>query len=312
MSLNGYSHALVTGGAGFIGSHLARALLARGMKVTVLDNLSTGTRAAVDTRVRFIEGDIRSRGDVEQALEGVDCVFHLAAKVSVRGSFENFYDDVETNILGTSNIIRCLKNTDVRHFILASSMAVYADADNTSGPVDESHPCRPISPYGVGKMCDELLCGQMLDQLGIAFTAFRYFNTYGQGQQFTPYVGVITIFVTRLLEGKSPVVFGDGMQQRDFVHVDDIAAGTVAALEGPAGIYNLGTGVSTTVLDLAKLLVERINPGIEIAFAAEQPGELRNSVANIDAARTRLGYEPQRILDQDIGPVIDYIRGLKR
>ena len=311
MSPNDYSHALVTGGAGFIGSHLTRTLLARGMKVTILDNLSTGTRAAVAPEARFIEGDIRSRSDVEDALEGVDCVFHMAAKVSVRGSFENFYEDVETNIMGTSNVIRCLHGKTVKHFILASSMAVYADADS-SEPIGESHPCSPISPYGIGKMCDELLCAQMLEQLGISFTAFRYFNTYGPGQQFTPYVGVITIFVTRLLEGKSPMVFGDGAQQRDFVHVDDIVAGTVAALGGPPGIYNLGTGRSTSVLELARLLVQRINPGVEVTFAPVQPGELVNSIANIDAARTQLGYQPQRVLEQDIGSVIDYIKGLKQ
>ena len=259
MSPKDFSHALVTGGAGFIGSHLTRKLLARGMKVTVLDNLSTGTQAAVAPQTRFIEGDIRSQSDVERALEGVDCVFHLAAKVSVRGSFPNFYEDVETNIMGTSNIIRCLHDKPVKHFILASSMAVYADADSPE-PISESHPCRPISPYGIGKMCDELLCAQLLEQLGISFTAFRYFNTYGPGQQFTPYVGVITIFVTRLLEGKSPTIFGDGTQQRDFVHVDDIVAGTVAALGAPPGIYNLGTGRSTSVLDLARLIVKRINP----------------------------------------------------
>jgi len=311
MSLHGYSHALVTGGAGFIGSHLTRTLLARGMKVTVLDNLSTGTRAAVAPGAHFIAGDIRSRDDVDHALEGADCVFHLAAKVSVRGSFENFYEDVETNIMGTSNVIRCLRDTAVRHFVLASSMAVYADADSAM-PIGESHPCRPISPYGVGKMCDELLCAQLLEQLGISFTAFRYFNTYGPGQQFTPYVGVITIFVTRLLEGKSPVVFGEGVQQRDFVHVDDIVAGTAAALGGPPGIYNLGTGRSTSVLELARMLVERINPGVEITFAPVQPGELVNSIANIDAARAQLGYQPQRVLEQDIGSVIDYIRGLQQ
>jgi UDP-glucose 4-epimerase len=300
---------LVTGGAGFIGSHLVRELFTLGLEVTVLDDLSTGTPAALDPRARFIEGDVRRQADVRKALPGVDCIFHLAAQVSVRASFEHFYDDLETNLLGTSNILRCLDPRAIDRFILASSMAVYADADGPT-PVAETHPCGPISPYGIGKLSSELICSLVLGQMGIAFTALRYFNTFGPGQRFTPYVGVITIFVTRLLNGEGPVVFGDGEQQRDFVHVDDIVAGTTAALTGPPGTYNLGTGRATSVRELANLLVSRIDPSAEVIYAPAQSGELRCSVADINAATTHLGYRPRRDLRRDIDSVIEYIRGL--
>jgi len=302
-----FARALVTGGAGFIGSRLVRDLLARGMDVTVLDDLSTGVRSNVPAVARLVVGDIRDRAAVVEALGGRDAVFHLAAKVSVRGSFEKAYEDIETNVLGTVNLLRSLDPQVVRHFVLASSMAVYAESE-PGATVSESHACRPLSPYGVGKMSAEMISQQMLAQLGIPFTAFRYFNTFGPGQRFTPYVGVITIFVTKLLAGESPTIFGDGMQRRDFVHVDDIAAGTALALDGPPGTYNLGTGIGTTVNELAALLVQLVSPGVAVAHAPTADGELRHSVANIGAAARALGYRPQRTLANDLPAVVDAIR----
>jgi len=307
----GGRHALVTGGAGFIGSVLVRELLNRGLSVTVLDDLSTGTKAAVDLRARFVEGDVRSESDVRNALAGVDCVFHLAARVSVRDSFRHFVEDIDINLMGTCNLLRCLPPDTIQRFVFASTMAVYADADGPD-PVSEEHPVHPLSPYGIGKLSAESICTQVLKQKAIPFIALRYFNTYGPGQQFTPYVGVITIFVTKLLNGEKPEVFGDGGQRRDFVHVEDIVAGTIAALSGPTGVYNLGTGQSTSVLELAELLIERINPAIGISFAPVQVGELRNAIADISAAKTYLGYDPQRSLRQDVESVIEYIKRLPR
>ncbi|HEX4932305.1 MAG TPA: NAD-dependent epimerase/dehydratase family protein [Gemmatimonadaceae bacterium] len=307
MSAARYQRALVTGGAGFIGSRVVRDLLARGIAVTILDDLSTGSRDNVPAGAELVVGDVRRADDVRRALAGVDAVFHLAAKVSVRGSFEQFYDDIETNVLGTVNLLRCLDPQAVRHFVLASSMAVYAESA-PGATVPESHPQRPLSPYGVGKMSAELLCQQVLAQLGIPFTAFRYFNTFGPGQRFTPYVGVITIFVTKLLKGEAPTIFGDGQQRRDFVHVDDIAAGTVLALDGPGGTYNLGTGIGTTVNELAALLVQLVNPGVPVQHAPAAEGELKHSVADISAARRALGYTPRRTLRDDLPATIDAIR----
>lgn len=303
--------ALVTGGAGFIGSHVVRHLLSRGLDVTVLDDLSTGTREAVSSGARLIVGDVREEGDVRAALEGVDAVFHLAARVTIRGSFEQFYEDVETNILGTANLLRCLDPRTVRRFLFASSMAVYAESE-AGRAVRETHPCRPLSPYGVGKLSAEQLCAQILDQQEIPFTALRYFNTFGPGQRFTPYVGVITIFITRLLRGEPPVIFGDGLQERDFVHVDDVAGGTVLALDGPPGTYNLGTGVGTTVKEVADMVIEAIDSGATAIEAPAQEGELRYSVADIGEAASKLGYRPQRSLRGDIAAVIEAIRSTRR
>ena len=302
-----FRHALVTGGAGFIGSRLVRRLLDRGLEVSVLDNFSVGERDAIDPRAQVHGGDVCSRADTERALKGVDCVFHLAAKVSIRNSFEKFYDDVNTNLMGTMNLLRCLDPRVVRHFALASSMAVYADSPSEA-PIPESHTQRPLAPYGASKLASEQICSLILGQAGIPFYALRYFNTYGPGQKFTPYVGVITIFTTRLLRGEPPVIFGDGEQARDLVHVEDIVSGTAATLNAPAGTYNLGTGRATTVNQLAGLLIRRIDPSAMQVYAPAQAGEMRFAVADITAAAQKLGYRPERSLEQEIGAVIEWIR----
>ena len=302
-----FSHALVTGGAGFIGSHLTRALLDAGRRVTVLDNLSVGRRDVVPDAARFVHGDIRDAAAVTDALTGVDCVFHLAAQVTIRGSFDRFYEDLDTNVMGTARLLGAVEPASVRWFVLASSMAVYADADSPA-PIGESHPTQPLSPYGIGKLAAEGVARQILGARGIPFTAVRYFNTFGPGQTYTPYVGVITIFITRLLRGEPPVIFGDGGQQRDFVHVGDIAAGTMAAPGHAPGTYNLGTGRGTSLNQLAALLVQRLAPGVAPQHAPAQAGELRYSVADISAARAALGYSPTRSLETDLDDVIADVR----
>jgi UDP-glucose 4-epimerase len=303
-----FRHALVTGGAGFIGSRLVRKLFDHAVRVSVLDNLSVGTRESVDSRARFVKGDVRCLDDVKSALKDVDCVFHLAAQVTIRGSLQRFYDDVDNNLMGTLNLLRCLDPDVVGHFMLASSMAVYADSPSPE-PIPETYPQEPISPYGVSKLAAERICHQVLNQKNIPFYALRYFNTYGPGQSFTPYVGVMTIFITRLLNGENPIIFGDGEQKRDFVHVDDIVDGTIRSLVGPPGFYNLGTGRATSVLDLAKILIEKIRRDSHPRFASAQPGELRFSVADISAASTNLGYFPERSLHAEIDSVISSLTG---
>lgn len=303
----GWSHALVTGGAGFIGSHLTRNLLDEGRRVTVLDNLSVGRRDAVDPRARFVHGDIRDEANLRDALTGVDCVFHLAAQVTIRGSFDRCVEDLDTNVLGTARLLRALDPSRIAWFTLASSMAVYADAASAA-PISESHPARPISPYGVGKLAAEDVSQQILEARGIPFTAVRFFNTYGPGQTYTPYVGVLTIFITRLLRGEPITVFGDGEQQRDFIHVSDIVAGAAATPGKPPGRYNLGTGRGTSLNQLARLVLNKLAPGTEPRYADAQAGELRFSVADISAARRALGFDPRRSLERDLDEVIDYVR----
>ena len=305
--MTAFGHALVTGGAGFIGSHLTRQLLAAGRRVTVLDNLSVGRREAVPADARFVHGDIRDDAALAQALADVDCVFHLAAQVTIRGSFDRFYEDLDTNVMGTARLLRAVDPARVKWFTLASSMAVYSDAPSPA-PINESHPTQPISPYGIGKLAAEGVSRQILEARGIPFTAVRYFNTFGPGQTYTPYVGVITIFVTRLLRGEGITIFGDGEQQRDFVHVEDIAAGTMSAPGRTPGTYNLGTGRGTSLNQLAALLVARLAPGTAPTHAPAQAGELRYSVADITAARTGLDYRPTHTLAAHVDDVIDDVR----
>jgi UDP-glucose 4-epimerase len=303
-----FTHALVTGGAGFIGSHVTRRLLADGRKVTVIDNLSVGRREAVADGARFVHGDIRDATAVGDALSGVDCVFHLAAQVTIRGSFNRFYEDLDTNVMGTAQLLRQADPARVKWFTLASSMAVYADAPAPE-PVSESHPTEPLSPYGIGKLAAEGVSRQILAGHGIPFTALRFFNTFGPGQTYTPYVGVITIFVTRLLRGEAPVIFGDGEQRRDFVHVDDIASGVLASPANRPGTYNLGTGRGTSLNQLAALLASRINPGLSPQYAPAQAGELRFSIADITAAQRALAYRPRHTIESRIDDVIADVRG---
>jgi nucleoside-diphosphate-sugar epimerase len=298
-----FTHALVTGGAGFIGSTLTRALLNAGHRVTVLDNLSVGRPEQIDPRARFVEGDVRDRTAVGVALAGVDVVYHLAAQVTIRGSFDRFYEDLDTNLMGTATLLREVDPARVRWFVLASSMGVYADAP-APVPISEQHTTEPQSPYGIGKLAAERLAAQVLGLRGIPLTTLRYFNTFGPGQAYTPYVGVLTIFVTKLLSGESLVIFGDGDQRRDFVHVDDIVAGTMAAPGRPPGTYNLGTGKATSLNQLAALAIAHTGSKAMPRYDVARPGELRYSIADITAARTALGYCPRRTLADGLPAIV--------
>jgi UDP-glucose 4-epimerase len=303
-----FQRALVTGGAGFIGHHLARALLDKGIAVTVLDDLSVGRLENVPDGARFVRGDVRDVRALEDALDGVDCVFHEAALVSVRASVDRFVEDADVNLMGTLALLRAMARARVRSGILASSMAVYADTPSRE-PVSESAATVPISPYGVAKLAAERYWLLLSQAAGIRATVLRYFNTYGPGQTFTPYVGVITIFVNRLLAGERPVIYGDGEQCRDYVHVRDVVAANLLALERSVdgGIYNVGTGRGTTVNAIAAELISRLAPATLPVREPARPGEVRNSIADIGAIRRELGFAPS-CLDLDYDDVIAWWR----
>nr|MBC7244102.1 SDR family NAD(P)-dependent oxidoreductase [Chloroflexota bacterium] len=305
-----YKRALITGGAGFIGSHLVERLLQEGLQVVVLDDLSVGKRENVPKEAEFILGDVRDPAAVATAVSGVDAVFHLAARVSIRASVAGFYEDAETNLMGTLNVLRACASARIKKFVYASSMAVYADAEKPV-PLPETHPTVPISPYGVAKLASERYAMLVAEQSGFQAVALRYFNTYGPRQGFTPYVGVITIFIQRLLRGEPPLIFGDGEQCRDFVYVGDVVEATFRALVRPVHgeVCNVGSGVGTSVNQLAALLCARMHPGIEPQHIPAHPGELRNSVADIRKARELLGYEPRGRLVEKIDEVIAWNRG---
>ena len=299
-----YRRALVTGGAGFIGSHLTRALLARGIAVTVLDDLSTGKRDNLPAGVDFVLGDVRDRTDVRRALHGAEVVFHEAARVSIRSSVEHFYDDAATNVMGTVSVLDACRSSNVHKFVLASSMAVYADRPDPL-PIDEQYLTEPIAPYGVAKLASEKYCLNVCPQLGLKPLVLRYFNTYGQGQLYTPYVGVITIFIRMLLAGEPLVIFGDGEQTRDFVWVGDIVQANLRALDytGAEAVFNVGSGCGYTVNRIAALVASEIDPAARVDHEPPHEGEIRNSIANIERAQRHLGYVP-------IGRLEDCIREL--
>lgn len=301
-------HALVTGGAGFIGHHLVKHLLDRGLDVTVLDDLSMGRRENVPAAARFLEGDVRNPDVVENALQGVDCVFHEAAIVSIRASVEGFVRDADVNLMGTVNLLQRMARRGVRKAVLASSMAVYADSLSPT-PLREDAPVRPISPYGVAKLAAEqywLLAGR---HFGFDATVLRYFNTYGPGQTPTPYVGVITIFIHGLLRGQAPSIFGDGEQRRDFIHVDDIVSANLAVLEHDCGgrIMNVGTGHATSVNEIARELVARIAPHLTPKYVPAVEGEMRNAIADASALRAATGWSPA-CPRPDFDRVVEYWR----
>jgi UDP-glucose 4-epimerase len=290
---------LVTGGAGFIGHHLAHALVRRGVAVTVLDDCSMGRRENVPPGARLVEGDVRDPAAVRDALEGVDAVLHEAAIVSIRASVEHFVHDADVNLMGTLNLLRQMAGRKIRRAILASSMAVYADSA-TADPLAEQARTEPIAPYGAAKLAAERYWLMLGEQSGVPSTVLRYFNTYGPNQTFTPYVGVMTIFIQRLLSGHAPVIFGDGEQRRDYIHVDDIVAANLAVLDASedavAGrVFNVGTGRATSVNELAAALIAAVAPGTRPEHAPAQAGELRNAIADVSAIRRALGWSARRV-----------------
>lgn len=306
MTSRGYKCALVTGGAGFIGSHLSKRLLEEGLRVIVLDNLSVGKRENVPDGAELIVGDILNKTVVDSVFrKGIDIVFHEAAIVTIRDSVSNFYHDAMTNIMGTLNILRASLEFGVKKFIFASSMAVYSDKSSLS-PVSENDDKTPIAPYGLSKLTSESYLLYFARTKNLDIICLRYFNTYGENQTFTPYVGVITIFVNKLLKGESPVIFGDGEQVRDFVYVGDIVQANIKAMSSDIhfGIFNVGTGKGTSVNNIAKLLCEKINPDIHPVYAEADKSELRYSIADISEIKNLLGFSPECSLDDYIIRVI--------
>lgn len=299
-------HACVTGGAGFIGSHVVRALLERGLKVTVLDNLSVGLRSNVPDGARLIVGDILDQAKVADALEGCDAVLHLAARVAIRSSFDFVVEDTTTNCVGTASLLKgAHKAGTVRKFVSTSSMAVYADGPGPS-PLPEDYPTQPISPYGISKLASEGLTHTMCATAGINSVVLRLFNTYGPGQALSPYVGVVTIFVNKLLQQLRPAIFGDGEQCRDFVHVEDVAHGFLCALDTDVSseTFNIGSGVPISVNTVFRAIRAALGETADADHLPAVPGELRYSVADIEKARRLLGYHPNHRFEKSIDAVV--------
>ncbi len=287
-------HVLVTGGAGFIGSHSVEALLQEGARVTVFDNLSTGKRANVpeDERVELIEGDIRDAADVQRAMRGVTHVLHLAAQVSVRASLEDPPHSASHNIAGFLNIVHAARSTGPIRLVYASSAAVYGAPEAL--PLDEESPCRPTSPYGLEKLIDDQYAALYRSLYGASALGLRYFNVYGPRQDpSSPYAGVISRFAACIASGAPLTVFGDGQQTRDFVYVGDVARANVAALASSAsGVVNVGTGTSVTLLQLIDALACCAGRTPQVRFDPPVAGDIRHSAMRPARMREALGFVP--------------------
>jgi UDP-glucose 4-epimerase len=289
--------ALVTGGGGFIGSHLVARLLRDGYDVRVLDNFATGHRenlAELDSEVDLIEGDIQSYERVHNAVRGCELVFHIAALPSVPRSIQDPLTSTASNVTGTLNVLLAARDEDVRRVVFASSSSVYGPQRDF--PQREEAAARPISPYGVSKLAAEGYCRAFTQVYGLETVALRYFNVFGPRQDpLSQYAAVIPKFITAALAGERPVIFGDGEQSRDFTYVDNTVDGTVlaATAEGAAGeTFNVACGEATTLNQLVEHIGELVGKPVEAIHAERQPGDLSRSLADISRARDALGYEP--------------------
>lgn len=289
---------LVTGGAGFIGSHLVDALVPNN-DVVVLDNLSSGRREWVDDRATLIEADLHDAQAVNRAVDGVDYIFHEAANVSVERSVDAPVESHETNVDATLQLLEHARHEDAR-FIYASSAAVYGTPESV--PIDESDPKQPTSPYGLEKYSADEYCRLYHDLYDVETIALRYFNVYGPRQRGGQYSGVIDVFLDQAHREADITVHGDGKQTRDFVHVSDVvAANCLAATQGVSGeAYNVGTGNSITIRELAQLVADSFETSSTVTHVDARDGDIEQSCPSIQKAQRQLGFEPCRSLDNEL------------
>ena len=301
---------LVTGGAGFIGSNLVRRLVAEQHVVTVLDDLSSGFRRnlAPFPGVRFVEGDIRVEADVRSAIEGVEVVFHLAASVGNRRSIDDPLRDAEVNVLGTLRVLEAARWAGVRKVVASSSAGIFGELKTL--PIREDHPIEPDSPYGASKLCCEKECLAYAKLFGLEAVCLRYFNVYGPNQRFDAYGNVIPIFVFQMLRGEPLTIFGDGEQTRDFVNVRDVVQANLlaAGARGVSGAFNIGSGTSVTVNDLVLRL--RAASGLDplVRHGPPRSGDVRDSLADVAAARAALGFAPGVTLEEGLAEYVAWAR----
>ncbi|MGZ9235278.1 MAG: SDR family NAD(P)-dependent oxidoreductase [Anaerolineales bacterium] len=309
---------LVTGGAGFIGSHIVQTLLEQGASVRVLDNFSTGKRENLEALTRqfngnqleVLEGDIRDASRVEEAVRGVEVIFHEAAFVSVPQSMQEPQTCFDVNIKGTSLLFDTARQAGVRRAVVASSAAIYGDSDAL--PLVEETPPRPMSPYAVSKRVKEMYAELFTESFGLEVVALRYFNVYGPRQRpDSMYAAAVPIFARRLLDGKPVIVFGDGGQTRDLINVRDVVrANLIAARHWHAAgqVLNICTGVETRLLDLLDVFYELIPNAPPPEFTEPRAGDIYRSVGSPRKAADLIGFQAQVSLVDGLKEVIDSMR----
>jgi UDP-glucose 4-epimerase len=300
---------LVTGGAGFIGSHVAQRFAREGFGIRVLDDLSTGDTANLASEWKLVRADVADRKAVEGAIAGVEIVVHLAAFTSVPESFERFGDCFRTNVFGTANVLRAAVRHGVRKLVFASSSAVYSDL--ASAPKSEAECPGPTSPYGISKLEGEHLLASHTEHDGLGSVALRYFNVYGPRQAAgSAYAAAVPIFIERALRGEPLTIYGDGRQTRDFVYVADVAEAVLRAAQGSAnGVFNVGTGEAQPILELADEIARLTGHTLPHRFAPSRAGDVRASSADASRARQALGWSPSHPLAQGLAETLAWYRG---
>ena len=312
---------LVTGGAGFIGGHIAERLVSEGHQVTVIDNLepyydlgikehaidvSKEAAASGSGRYSFIEGTITDDSLVASVLEEADIVYHQAAQAGVRASVEEPVRVNQYNVDGTITLLEAARNADIERFVFASSSSVYGKPDYL--PYDEAHPTEPVSPYGVSKLAAEHYTRVYAEVYGLPTVSLRYFTVYGP--RMRPNMAM-TNFVSRCLHGESPVIYGDGSQTRDFTYIDDILRVNERLLtdaRADGDVMNLGSTDTIDILTLAEVIRDAIDPSLEIEFTDERTGDAEHTHASVDKARTLVDYEPTIDIREGVSRFIDWYR----
>ena len=306
---------LVTGGAGFIGSHIVEALVQRGDSVRVLDNLSTGNRQNLDgvrDAIEFIEGDVTDPDCLDRAIQGVDCVFHEAALPSVPLSLERPLDTHRDCATGTVCLLDAAQRAGVRRVVYAASSSAYGDKPFAA--IRESDLPYPMSPYAAAKLAGEMYCQAFYESFGLETVGLRYFNVFGPRQDpGSPYSAVIPLFITAMLQGGRPTIYGDGLQTRDFCYVANVAHGNLLAAKaaGVAGkVLNLASGRSTDLLSLQAGLNRFLGMNVEPIHEPARAGDIRDSLADISMARRLLDYDIQVDFQDGLQRSIDYYRSM--
>jgi nucleoside-diphosphate-sugar epimerase len=310
---------LITGGAGFIGSHIAETLLKRGESVRVFDNLTTGRQLNLEAlrghpgQVEFTHGDLRDREAIKAAARGTEVVFHQAALASVPQSIADPVASLEINVTGTQNVLLAARDADIRRVVYASSSAVYGDAPIL--PKSEELPPDPMSPYAAQKLSGEFLCSVFSRIYGVETVALRYFNVFGPRQDpASEYAAVIPRFLTALLHKQRPVVFGDGEQTRDFVYIENVVQANLLAATAPAAVgqaINIGCGERISLNAVLQIASELLDTHIDAEYRAARIGDVRDSVAAISKARELLGFVPQISFREGLARMLERLQAAK-
>jgi len=306
---------LVTGGAGFIGSNLARHVLAQGHQAIVLDNLATGKRENMDDfagQATFIEGDIRDRSAVDRAVAGTTAIFHEAALPSVPRSVEDPASSHDVNVNGTLTLLDAARAAGVRRVVFAASSSAYGE--RAESPKHEGMVPMPISPYAASKVACECYLRAYAAAYGMETVSLRYFNVFGPYQDPEgAYSAVIPAFVSRLLRGQKPVVYGDGEQSRDFCYIDNVCQANWLAAHAPAEacdgtVVNIACGARTTLNEILRLLAELLNTDVQADYADPRPGDVKHSMADVSLAKKVIGYEPKVFFADGLRNAIDWYK----